>query len=50
MLSFTDGIVPTHTKFIITSNKIDSDIDPALRREGRMFDILTCEQPNRSAS
>jgi len=44
MLSFTDGIVPTHTKFIITSNKIDSDIDPALRREGRMFDILTFKE------
>jgi len=40
-LSYTDGIIPTSTKFIITSNKIDKDIDTALMRPGRMFDIFS---------
>ena len=40
LLSFTDGVVPTNTKFIITSNKGDSDVDSALMRPGRLFDIL----------
>lgn len=40
-LSYTDGIIPTHTKFVITSNKITKDIDKALMRDGRMFDILS---------
>lgn len=41
LLSFTDGVIPTTTKFIITSNKSDKDVDPALMRAGRMFDILS---------
>jgi hypothetical protein len=41
LLSFTDGIVPTSTKFIITSNRSDKDIDSALMRPGRMFGILS---------
>jgi SpoVK/Ycf46/Vps4 family AAA+-type ATPase len=40
LLSFTDGIIPSTTKFIITSNKTNEDVDPALLREGRMFAIL----------
>lgn len=41
LLSFTDGVIPTTTKFIITSNKSDKDVDSALMRAGRMFDILS---------
>lgn len=41
LLSFTDGVVPNTTKFIITSNRSDKDIDSALMRPGRMFGILS---------
>lgn len=39
-LSFTDGIKKNNTKFIITTNQTFEDIDSALLRKGRMFDIL----------
>jgi SpoVK/Ycf46/Vps4 family AAA+-type ATPase len=39
-LSFTDGIKKNNTKFIITTNQSFEDIDSALLRKGRMFDIL----------
>lgn len=39
-LSFTDGVEKTKTKFIITTNQKYSDIDSALLRKGRLFDIL----------
>lgn len=41
LLSFTDGVIPTTTKFIITSNRSDKDVDSALMRPGRMFGILS---------
>ncbi len=41
LLSYTDGMIPNSTKFIITSNKSDKEIDKALMRPGRMFDILS---------
>lgn len=42
-LSFTEGInndITCRTKFIITTNRNISEIDPALLRAGRTFDIL----------
>ncbi len=39
-LSFTDGIVKNKTKFIITTNQPYENIDKALLRKGRLFDIL----------
>lgn len=39
-LSFTDGVEKRKTKFIITTNQNYSDIDTALLRKGRLFDIL----------
>jgi len=39
-LSFTDGVEKSKTKFIITTNQKYSDIDSALLRKGRLFDIL----------
>ena len=39
-LSFTDGIEKSRTKFIITTNQPFSDMDTALMRKGRLFDIL----------
>jgi len=43
LLSFTDGIfdkVGNKTKFIITTNRPVTDIDTAVLRKGRTFDIL----------
>jgi len=42
LLSFTDGIFESgnKTKFIITTNKEVKDIDTAVLRKGRTFDIL----------
>lgn len=42
LLSFTDGIFESgnKTKFIITTNKEIGDIDTAVLRKGRTFDIL----------
>lgn len=39
-LSFTDGIEKRKTKFIITTNQNYRDIDSAVLREGRLFDII----------
>lgn len=39
-LSFTDGVDKRKTKFIITTNQTYTDIDSALLRKGRLFDIL----------
>lgn len=39
-LSFTDGVEKNNTKFIITTNQNFDDIDTALLRKGRLFDIL----------
>ena len=39
-LSFTDGIEKHRTKFIITTNQPYDDLDTALLRKGRLFDIL----------
>jgi DNA replication protein DnaC len=39
-LSFTDGVESNHTKFIITTNEDLEDLDNALMRDGRMFDVL----------
>jgi len=39
-LSFTDGVEKNKTKFIITTNQKYDDIDSALLRKGRLFDII----------
>lgn len=39
-LSFTDGVEPNNTKFIITTNQSYQNIDSAALRKGRLFDIL----------
>jgi len=39
-LSFTDGIEQNKTNFIITTNQPFEDIDTAILRKGRLFDIL----------
>ena len=39
-LSFTDGIEKNNTKFIITTNQPYGQIDSALLRKGRLFDVL----------
>lgn len=43
-LSFTDGVEKFKTKFIITTNQKYDDIDSALLRKGRLFDILELRQ------
>jgi DNA replication protein DnaC len=43
-LSFTDGIEKNTTNFIITTNQPFEDIDSALLRKGRLFDILELRQ------
>lgn len=43
-LSFTDGVEKHKTKFIITTNQKYNDIDTALLRKGRLFDILELRQ------
>lgn len=47
LLSFTDGIVKNEIKFIITTNQPVSNIDSALLRRGRVFDILEFRYLNR---
>jgi len=39
-LSYTDGVEKNKTKFIITTNQTYDEIDSALLRKGRLFDIL----------
>lgn len=43
-LSFTDGIEKRNTKFIITTNQHYKDIDSAVLRDGRLFDIIEMRQ------
>lgn len=40
LLSYTDGVQKNKTKFIITTNQHFDDVDTALLRKGRLFDIL----------
>lgn len=40
LLSFTDGITESNTKIIITTNRSVDNIDVAVLRRGRTFDIL----------
>jgi len=40
LLSFTDGFLTNKTKIVITTNQPLSEMDEALLREGRLFDIL----------
>jgi hypothetical protein len=40
ILSVTNGVFPSKTKFIISTNLHDGKIDSALARPGRCFDIL----------
>lgn len=44
LLSFTDGVNKNPTKFIITTNRNLEDVDTALLRKGRTFDILELRQ------
>lgn len=39
-LSYTDGVDKNKTKFIITTNQSYDDMDKAILRKGRLFDIL----------
>lgn len=43
-LSFTDGIVPSKTKFIIATNRGVESIDEALQRDGRLFGVYELSQ------
>jgi hypothetical protein len=47
-LSFTDGVVKSRTKFIITTNQAFDEIDSALLRKGRLFDIIELRRLHRS--
>lgn len=47
-LSFTDGVEKHKTKFIITTNQKYDDIDAALLRKGRLFDILELRHLDKS--
>lgn len=49
-LSFTDGVEKSHTKFIITTNQGFKDIDSALLRKGRLFDIIELRRLDRDES
>ena len=40
ILSVTDGFIPKKVKIIISTNKTFKEIDPALLRPSRLFDIL----------
>lgn len=40
LLSYTDGVQKNKTKFIITTNQHFDDVDSALLRKGRLFNIL----------
>lgn len=47
MLSATDGIFPSDTKYVISTNQKISSIDPAVIRPGRCFDFLHLEAMTR---
>lgn len=40
MLSFSDGIFPKYTKFIISTNRDVGCVDNAMKRDGRLFGIF----------
>ncbi len=40
-LSYTDGIFASDTKFVITTNQSVNNIDSAILRKGRCFDVLS---------
>ncbi|NPA40366.1 MAG: AAA family ATPase [Thermodesulfobacteria bacterium] len=40
ILSASDGVVPTRNKLIFTTNQLVEEIDPALLRPGRVFDVV----------
>lgn len=44
LLSFTDGITPNKTKFLISTNKDIDSVDDALLREGRLFGIFAFDE------
>lgn len=46
LLSFTDGVSKNKTKFIITTNQHFDDVDAAILRKGRLFDILEFRELN----
>lgn len=39
-LSFTDGLLPSKTKFFISTNRNIDSIDEALKRDGRLFGVF----------
>lgn len=41
LLTFTDGIEKNNMKFIVTTNQQIKEMDDALLRQGRLFDIIT---------
>jgi hypothetical protein len=47
-LSFTDGFQQKKTKFIITTNQNHDEIDSALLRKGRLFDVLELRSLNKA--
>ena len=47
-LSYTDGVEKHKSKFIITTNQRFDEIDAALLRKGRLFDILELRRLDRS--
>ncbi len=45
LLNMTNGLVQTNTKFIISTNLVTlKNVDPAILRSGRNFDILTARK------
>lgn len=48
ILSFTDGVDKHKTKFIITTNQSYENIDKALLRKGRLFNILELRKLDKS--
>jgi SpoVK/Ycf46/Vps4 family AAA+-type ATPase len=47
-LSYTDGIFSSDTKFVITTNQGVANIDTAILRKGRCFDVLSFRFLNNS--
>ncbi len=47
-LSYTDGVEKNKTKFIITTNQSYSELDQAILRKGRLFDVLELRKLDKS--
>lgn len=47
-LTFTDGVEKYKTKFIITTNQRYDEIDSAILRKGRLFDIIELRKLNKA--